>query len=48
MRRGGGGTRGNDGRPSFGAVNRAKKKREMGGPLALDGRLLIEGHNNQL
>ena len=48
MRRGGGGTRGDDGRPSFGAVNRAIKNREMGGPLALDGRHLKGGHNNQI
>ncbi len=49
MRRGGGGTRGDDGHPSFGVVNRAtKKNRDMGGPLALDGRLFIKGHNNQL
>ena len=31
----------------LGASKWRDKKREMGGPLALDGHLLIEGHNNQ-
>jgi hypothetical protein len=31
----------------WGAILIDKKNREMGGPFALDGRRLMEGHNNQ-
>jgi hypothetical protein len=31
----------------WGGILIDKKKREMGGPFALDGRRLMEGHNNQ-
>ncbi len=31
----------------WGGILIDKKNREMGGPLALDGRHLIKGHNNQ-
>ncbi len=41
------GTCGEDGCPSFGVVINRQKNREMGEPLALDGRRLMGGHNNQ-
>jgi hypothetical protein len=31
----------------WGGILIDKKNREMGGPFALDGRCLMEGHNNQ-
>ena len=33
---------------SIGRRIKWKKLREMGGPLALDGRLFMKGHNNQI
>ncbi len=42
------GTRGEDGCPLFGGgILIDKKNSKMGGPLALDGRRLMGGHNNQ-
>ncbi len=32
----------------WGGILIDEKNREMGGPFALDGRRLMEGHNNQL
>ncbi len=46
-RRGWVGTCGEDGCPLFGGLINRQKNREMGGPLALDGRRLMGGHNNQ-
>ncbi len=47
-RRGRFGTCGEDGCPLFGGgILIDEKNREMGGPFALDGRRLMEGHNNQ-
>jgi hypothetical protein len=47
--RGRGGTCGDDVIMSFGAENQSMQKNERWAePLAIDGRLLIKGHNNQL
>jgi hypothetical protein len=47
-RRGRVGTCGEDGCPSFGGgILIDEKNSKMGGPLALDGRRLMGGHNNQ-
>jgi hypothetical protein len=47
-RRGWVGTCGEDGCPLFGGSKKiGEKNKEMGGPLALDGRHLMRGHNNQ-
>ncbi len=40
-------TCGEDGCPLFGVDINRKKNSKMGGPLALDGRRLMGGHNNQ-